>query len=157
MTNFPSEASEDPMDERTSESMREMVIALLKQQNQTIAEILVAQKQEMFGLFGAMADTNATGNVMQQGFETLAAQLAPLRNLAPDRGQLEADDYARLRMLRASLAREEWGRTQGLKVETLPVPYIGAALPPRQTSNVDVVFAFVDGLAPGAQEGEGRS
>jgi hypothetical protein len=147
------EESEDRMSESTNDPMRDMV-ELLKQQNQTITEILLAQKAEVFGILNTVAETNTMGNVMQHGFATLSAHLAPLRDLTPHRTPLEPEGYARLRNLRASLEREEWGSVQGLEIRQLPVPFIGA-LPPPRDGKYETVFGFgLQSSTRGAQEGD---
>lgn len=47
-------------------------------------------------------------NVLQQGFDTLKAQLAPLRELSPQRKPLEPEANNRLRNIRESLIHPAW-------------------------------------------------
>lgn len=142
-------------DDSTNETIGQMV-ELLKQQNQTITEILLAQKAEVLGILGTVTETNTMGHVLQHGFSTLSAQLAPLRDLSPRRTPLDPDQFARLDNLRRSLARQEWGDVQGLEVKQLPVPFIGAVPPPAPAATVAELY-YVAQAVRDDQEGDPRS
>lgn len=51
---------------------------------------------------------NAVENVLTHGFEAISAQLAPLRDLAPQRIPLDPIGNAHLRHIRESLASPDW-------------------------------------------------
>jgi len=77
-----------------------------------------------------LAGLTAIENVMVEGFETLAAQMAPLAHLIPERESLTADQIARLAVLRASLQRFDWkNRSGALPINEDPVRFIFASVP----------------------------
>lgn len=63
-----------------------------------------------------VAQVTAIENVIQNGFSTLATQLQPLREIAPQRTALEGDGKKLLENVRAALDRPKW-KSSGFQVD----------------------------------------
>ena len=113
---------------RTWQRLTELLEQLLTQQNTGIDE-LRRQMTELQGIVAQVAGMNTVGNVLENGFETLTAQLAPLRDLAPRRTLMKTDGYARLRNLREAMAVPAWTGAGSLSVPEKRVPFIGEVAP----------------------------
>jgi hypothetical protein len=82
-----------------------------------------------------VAGASSVENVLVKGFETLSAQLEPLRDLTPKRTPMDDDGYARLQNLRDTLARPNWSNASSLSVLELPVAFIGEVVRPQLSSD----------------------
>ena len=76
--------------------------------------------QAVVGLAGLSAIDNVIGN----SFETLIAQLEPLKDLSTPRHLLVKDENARLAALRASLDRPVWKSSGSLSTPEMRVPFM---------------------------------
>ena len=83
------------------------------------------EKVEMLNLAVAgLAGLNALDTVITNGFETLIAQMGPLKDLSPTRTNLNETENARLAVLRASHARPFWRSAGSLSVPEMRVAFI---------------------------------
>jgi hypothetical protein len=98
---------------------------LARLQSESLAEL-----RKVSHLFGQVLQ-DTTLNVVGQGFQGLSNDLAVLRDFTPRRQQMSDEQIDRLRALRESLQRPEWGNISAMPVDQQPVPFIGTTAPPR--------------------------
>jgi|HubBroStandDraft_2_1064218.scaffolds.fasta_scaffold07209_3 hypothetical protein len=76
-----------------------------------------------------LAGLSAIENVIGAGFETLIAQVQPLRDIATPRQPLVKEENARLTALRASLERPVWSSAGSLSIPEMRVPFMFENVP----------------------------
>lgn len=97
---------------------------------------------------GRLGEASAGDNLLFNGFETLIAQLEPLRELSPQLAALPADESARLLHLRQSMARPKWEGGGPLPEAREDVHFIGEVAPDRPRTSPPAGFSQTGSVAP---------
>lgn len=122
-------------DDAESERLQQQMSELLEHIKRSDTVELRQQVNDLYNMVRQVAGMSTMENVLLNGFDTLSAQLAPLRDLTPRRTQLPDEGYLRLLNLRRSLARPDWNEVGFKLPREEAVSFIGQALPPRFAAN----------------------
>jgi hypothetical protein len=133
----------------------ELMERLERMQSASLGE-LRSDISELRRYVGQVAEMSTTANVLENGFEVLSTQLAPLRDLAPTRVLLSDNQNLRLRNLRQALQRPDWTSVGTLSPRDRGVPFIGMTAPPPAAGQTTHFIFVAEGRAVQSAPGPGR-
>jgi hypothetical protein len=97
--------------------LKNLLKEILEQQNEAANARIQNQLTQLNNVVSQLVGMNGMEHVLTNGFESLTAQLAPLRELTPQREQLDPATNRRLAGIRASLKAPSWNGVNFLDVD----------------------------------------